>query len=133
MSVARDYPPDWDDVLAPPPETPGVTSARDHRSEWRKRRLRVYGRACELRDALRARLGGRCSNLKCRSEHDLEFHHPFGRNWEPREQNLMQRMRLYERDFKSGKLALLCSKCNGLDGAFRGYWQRRKNPKRSPR
>lgn len=136
MSTAYAYPPDWDDVPAPepePPEIPGVGRQRDHKVEWRRRRLRVYNKACELRDELRRILGGRCSNTKCRSDHDLEFHHPYGRDWEPREKNLMQRMRLYRRDFELGRLTLLCSPCNGLDGAFRGYWQRRKSPKRSRR
>lgn len=128
MAPAYAYPPDWDDVPAPelePPETPGVGRQRDHRAEWRKRRLRVYNKACELRDSLRARLGGVCSNPRCRSTRNLEFHHPYGRDWEPREKNLLQRMRLYARDFKAGRLVLLCSHCNAIDGGYRGYWQRK--------
>ncbi len=135
------YPPEWDDIVAPadglalavvdPPETPEVR--RDHRAEWRRRKRRVYAKACELREQLRALLGGKCSNEKCGATEHLEFHHPNGRDWEPREKNLMQRMRLYERDHERGQLALLCSPCNGRDGAIRGYWQRRRRNRHQQR
>ncbi len=121
------YPPEWDEVVAPP-----EPRRRDHRAEWRRRKLKVYNKACELREWLRAKLGGRCTDEKCRATDRLEFHHPEGRDWEPSQKNLMQRMRLYLRDWKRGQLTLLCSPCNGRDGQQRGYWQRkrRKQPRR---
>lgn len=135
MAHAPAYPPEWDDVpgtvLPEKPEPP--TARRDHQAEWRRRKLRVYNKACELREKLRAVLGGRCSNPKCRTTERLEFHHPEGRNWEPREKNLLQRMRLYWRDHDRGLLALLCSPCNGRDGAIRGYWQRQRRKRRKRR
>ncbi len=132
------YPPDWDDVLPEPEPAPARKlpqraprrPGRDHVAEWRRRKLRVYNKACDLRDKLRAELGGKCSNEKCGATMNLEFHHPHGRDWEPRKQNLLQRMRLYWRDHESGRLALLCSPCNGRDGAVRGYWQRRRSKQR---
>jgi 5-methylcytosine-specific restriction endonuclease McrA len=101
---------------------------RDYKAEWQRRKLIVYRQACLLRDALRQRLGGKCQ--KCGRKEELEFHHPNGRNWEPRRCNLRQRMRRYWADYRRGNLALWCSPCNSQDGGIRGYWQRRKKRRR---
>lgn len=111
------YPPSWDDIKE---------STRNHSAEWKKRKLRVYNQAATLRDELRQRMGGMC--VKCESEDYLEFHHPNGRTWEPRRCNLRHRMRIYHQDFMNGNLQLLCSTCNGRDGALnKKKYQRRKH------
>lgn len=114
-AAPAEYPADWDTVEAPPP-------GRDHRAEWQRRKLRVYAKACELRAQLRRELGGLCA--VCGATDDLEFHHPKGRDWQPRKKSLLQRMRLYWRDHKVHPLTLLCSGCNTKIGSP-GFWQRK--------
>jgi hypothetical protein len=68
-------------------------------------------------------MGGKC--VGCGENDDLHFHHPNGRNWEPNKKNLLQRMKLYQRDFKAGNLALLCCSCNCSDGQTRSCFAKR--------
>lgn len=111
------YPESWDDI----------ESTRNHSAEWKKRKRKVYGQAAELREALRQQMGGRC--VKCDAAELLEFHHPRGRTWEPRRCNLRHRMRRYQQDYLRGNLQLLCSTCNGRDGALNKKKYRRKKHK----
>src|SRR4051812_20108430 len=93
-------PVDWDAV----PDT--QANARDYKAEWQRRKAATYAKACELRDSLRKELGGVCS--QCKTEENLAFHHPNGRDWEPKRKNLLQRMKLYWHDpLHNGGLALL--------------------------
>lgn len=98
----------------------GANSKRDHKVEWARRKTKVYNQACALRDLMRAALGGKCR--ECGSKDDLSFHHPGGRTWDIRKQNLMQRMRLYYKDFLQNKLDLLCVPCNSKDGSRNKKW-----------
>jgi hypothetical protein len=88
-----------------------------NRREWRKRRAAVYRKACEIRDWLRKEMGGECE--ECGDKDDLHFHHPKGRDWAPASKNLLQRMKLYLRDYIDGRLMLLCRSCNCSDGQAR--------------
>jgi hypothetical protein len=126
VAVAIDYPPEWDDV-----EDPEAVAepTRDRRAEWRRYRAVAYTKACDIRDALRAALGNICK--KCGAKENLSFQHMHGRTWEPRRQNLLQRMRLYKRDFDKGQIELLCVSCNGTDGNLnRAYYKAAKRKRR---
>lgn len=63
------------------------------------------------RESLLSKMGDHCE--LCGKDTLLEFDHPNGRDWEPRNKNRVTRMKLYERDFKYGNLRLLCKSCNG--------------------
>lgn len=76
------------------------------------------------RDALREKLGGKCSI--CGSTLDLEFDHPDGRLYEARRLSSHRRIAQYERDAAAGNLRLLCAECNGKDGGERGGRVRRE-------
>ena len=86
--------------------------SRDYQKEEEQKRTRAYA----LRDLMRKELGEKCK--QCDNCLSLSFHHPNGRNWEPNKKNLLQRMRLYYRDFLQDKLELLCVSCNRKDGAI---------------
>jgi len=62
------------------------------------------------RNELILQLGARCEI--CGSEENLEFDHPYGRDWVARKQNRLHRLRLYARDYAAGNLRLLCGPCN---------------------
>lgn len=69
--------------------------------------------------ALIAELGGECACEgcivhpgHCGATEQLEFDHPFGRDWVAREKSRWTRIALYERDYKAGNLRLLCKACN---------------------
>ena len=98
--------------------------ARDHSKEWAKRKETEYRKACDLRDLMRRELGGKCK--KCGFEFDLSFHHPNGRDWEPRKMNLLQRMRWYYKDFLAGLIELWCVDCNRKDGVLKTEFYRSK-------
>lgn len=104
---ARAYPTAWDAVAPPTPRS------RNHSHEWKQTKARYRKR----REALIAKLGGRCT--ACGSREDLHFDHPNGRTWNVRAVNQMIRLRRYEREAERGELQLLCSSCNGYDGAVR--------------
>lgn len=57
-------------------------------------------------------MGSICWNPECGALHDLEFDHPFGRDWKPREKSSQHRMNIYRREWEAGKLQILCSDCN---------------------
>jgi len=97
----------------------GANSKRNHKEEWARRKLRVYNQACALRDFIRESLGGKCK--KCGSKDELSFHHTKVRTWACRNQNLMQRMRLYYKDFLKGVLDLLCMDCNRKAGSPKNW------------
>ena len=85
----------------------------------REQRRRIY----RLRRAdLVARMGGRC--VYCGAIANLEFHHPYGRTWDLRRVNRLQRLKRYEQDWRAGSnwqggpcalmlLVLACRSCNG--------------------
>jgi hypothetical protein len=123
--VDAGYPSEWDDVQS------DGGPARPPARPWSERRSSQYELACNLRDGLRAALGGVCK--KCGTAEALEFHHPDGRDWAARKKNLAQRMRLYWRDFRAGRLELLCSGCNKAAGAPQGFWQRAQAKKEKRR
>lgn len=75
--------------------------ARQRRSWLRRRNL------------LREELGGVCK--KCGSRNRLEFHHPHGRAWKPREVNRWTRIARYWRDYFAGNLELRCHSCHMED------------------
>lgn len=62
------------------------------------------------RNELIVQLGARCEI--CGTEEDLQFDHPYGRDWVARKQNQLHRLRLYARDYAKGNLRLLCGPCN---------------------
>lgn len=62
------------------------------------------------RRALIKKLGGKC--VKCGSRSRLEFDHPNGRDWQPRDHNQRTRIARYEREADAGDLQLKCRKCN---------------------
>jgi hypothetical protein len=95
----------------------GCVRVRNHSKEWEKRKEAEYRKACDLRALMREALGGKC--LKCGLEFSLSFHHPKGRDWEPRRMNLLQRMRHYYKDFLAGLIELWCVDCNQTDGSRR--------------
>ena len=97
---------------------------RNHSEEWAKRKEKEYQKACALRNLMREALGGKCK--KCGLEFGLSFHHPNGRDWEPRKMNLLQRMRHYYKDFLAGLIELWCVDCNQKDGAQKAEFYRSK-------
>lgn len=64
----------------------------------------------QKRAAFVVQLGGCCA--QCGSTENLEFDHPYGRDWIARKHDQLTRLRLYRRDFSQGNLRLLCSDCN---------------------
>jgi hypothetical protein len=64
----------------------------------------------QRRRALISKLGGCC--VICGSIDHLELDHPLGRDWIANKQNLFMRIKLYEADYTSGNLRLLCRTCN---------------------
>jgi len=101
---------------------------RDRKAEWQKRKHKVYLQACEIRDRLRKELGNECNECgaKDSDENHLCFNHLEPRDWEPNKKNLLQRMKLYERDYKARKINLLCNECNGFDGGWYGLQRKLK-------
>jgi 5-methylcytosine-specific restriction endonuclease McrA len=67
--------------------------------------------------ALIAQLGGCCA--LCQTTWDLEIDHIHGRDWHPRQHELSWRISIYRREAAAGLLRVLCSHCNGSDGARR--------------
>lgn len=88
-----------------------VKRGKHYKSGQRKKRL--YH---QRRNFIIAALGGECEH--CSSTHDLEFDHKGIRKWSMK-LNQFQRMARYLKEFDRGKIRLLCSKCNGLDGYLR--------------
>jgi len=80
---------------------------REAEIRYRERRKQMYR---ERREKLIAALGGKC--CECNSTENLEFDHPFGRDWIARQKARWHRIVLYEGDQKAGNLRLLCSNCN---------------------
>jgi 5-methylcytosine-specific restriction endonuclease McrA len=74
--------------------------------EWAKR----------ARAALIAQMGGVCE--RCGSREDLEVNHIFGRDWQLRDYDPSGRVAVYRREFREGLINVLCSGCNGSDGAL---------------
>ncbi len=84
------------------------------------------------RAELMAELGNACKVDGCEND-ELEFHHPLGRDWTPSKHSRWQRMILYWRDYRAGRLEILCKPHNASDGQrFRGRarggrrWAKRK-------
>ena len=71
-------------------------------------RMRRYRR--RMRSELIQRMGGVCAN--CGTTENLEFDHPFGREWSPRDISSHMRLKRYEADLAAGNLRLLCAQCN---------------------
>ena len=90
------------------------------KAAWQKSKQQRAAQLLASRSELICVLGGCC--VLCLRIDELEFDHPKGRAWHPREHNQLQRMRLYWRDHAADNLRLLCSSCNGRDGALRAKW-----------
>src|SRR5947209_2351671 len=69
------------------------------------------------RQELIDQLGGKCAD--CGATEDLEFDHPSGRTWEARKTSRWQRLALYRREAKDGKIELRCKDCNKRRGSPR--------------
>ena len=86
-------------------------------AEW------TNGKRAELIKAM----GGRCLNCGNRTPADLEFHHPFGRPYNPSDWSRWRRIIQYRRDWENGLLELRCITCNrGHDGKGTRPQARRK-------
>jgi hypothetical protein len=83
----------------------GLFAAQIKKAEKRRRNY-ALGR---LR--LLAEMGGCCGT--CGTIKNLEFHHPFGRDWEPSRTARWVRLARYRREWNAGRLSLLCRSCNG--------------------
>lgn len=69
-------------------------------------------RLAERRQMLMNLIGAKCE--KCGSLESLEFDHPYGREYQPREIARSKRLRLYREDYEAGNLRVLCSHCNKI-------------------
>ena len=61
-------------------------------------------------ETLKRQMGGRCE--RCGSREKLQFHHPYGRDWDPTKVNRWVRIARYRREANNGLLTLLCKPCN---------------------
>lgn len=77
----------------------------DYRRWW-------YG---DRRSTLVKKLGGKC--VHCGSTRRLEIDHIHGRDYVARELSSNQRLCLYFREAREGKVQLLCKRCNVLKGS----------------
>lgn len=64
-------------------------------------------------------MGGECA--LCHDTEELEFDHPRGRDWKPKDHNRWVRLKRYAADWMAGRLRLLCRSCNGSLGARNIY------------
>lgn len=78
-----------------------------------ERRRESYARA---RAELIGLMGGKCSNEDCGSVFEFEFHHKFGKDWEPSKTSRWVRLARYRREWKAGLVELLCKTCNAKAG-----------------
>lgn len=60
------------------------------------------------------RLGGRCT--RCGKRFRLELDHIEGRDWDLERKSRWQRVRIYLREEREGKLQVLCRRCNAKKG-----------------
>jgi hypothetical protein len=111
---------------------------RDRKREWQRRRGKVYDAACEIRTRMRRELGDACHNCGATlMDFDTKGkpvvlcfdHGEYVRDWDPSRMNLLQRMRMYERDHKMKRIKLSCNECNGFDGANHGKERARRHRK----
>lgn len=65
--------------------------------------------ACN-RQSLIEQMGGCCTY--CKSTEKIQFHHPFGRLWQPNKAARWVRIARYRREWQSGLCVLACKKCN---------------------
>lgn len=77
----------------------------------RSERRRNYKRS---RKALVQELGGQCTC--CGSRRKLEFHHLFGRDWDPAKTARWVRLARYRREAAAGLVELRCRHCNSVAG-----------------
>lgn len=87
------------------------------RSKWSKEKRRQESRkytlqAKEKKIALKVRMGSVCEFCGDSDLDNLQFDHPNGKDWQPRDYGPMRRIRQYERDYEAGNLRLLCTSCN---------------------
>ncbi len=55
-------------------------------------------------------LGGKCA--LCGSEADLQFDHPYGRDWSMRKKDSSWRISILTKEISRGLIRLLCATCN---------------------
>lgn len=66
------------------------------------------------RELLIEQLGGKC--IECGTVERLEFHHIFGRDWNPIKLSRWVRLARVRREAMAGGICLLCRVCNARAG-----------------
>lgn len=84
------------------------------RLQWSLTKERRNAEYRARRDALLDRLGPVCVLCGCVQRNQLEFDHidQSTRTWNVRHTNMLQRIRMYERDVDQGLIRVLCGPCN---------------------
>lgn len=82
-----------------------------------KRQWRSVRRAKQIRDALRAALGGRCARCSGSKADVLTFDHINPVGWVASAHSWHARMLEYQRAHAEGNLQLLCVRCHGKKSA----------------
>lgn len=66
----------------------------------------------QRRDRLIIQLGGKCQQCGLKDFDELEFHHPYGKDWRSAVLSRGQRLTRYESDARAGLVILLCDDCH---------------------
>lgn len=76
-----------------------------------------------LRQRLEHLAGGACAycGATASAEVRLEFHHPLGRDWQPRKLSWSQRLHRYRKELLAGLVVLACEECNNKERRHHGY------------
>lgn len=83
----------------------------ERQARWRRAKV------AKLEKQINAIVGDRCA--ECGGDVELEYDHPYGRNWIVERLSRPQRLKVYLREAVAGLLRRLCRSCNGRDGACR--------------
>lgn len=65
-------------------------------------------------------LGGRCEKHGKDCDGELEFHHPFGRDWNPEDTSRLRRLARYKSEATLGLVTLRCRFHNASDA--KNHW-----------
>lgn len=95
-----------------------------HRPSYRR------DECARIRAEINEMLGGVCD--LCGAEENLEVDHPYGRDWQPRKVNRLDRLRRYLREARKGLIRLLCRSCNATDGCKRQHKPKPADPENAP-